>query len=89
MKNRMLPFGYGMKDGRIVADRKEKEIVLWIFREYLNGKNMKKIADILTEKRITYFPEEYHWNKSRIKRMLEDLSRQVLSEHKDVQQRIP
>ena len=72
MKNRMLPFGYGMKDGRIVADRKEKEIVLWIFREYLNGKNMKKIADILTEKRITYFPEEYHWNKSRIKRMLED-----------------
>ena len=41
MKNRMLPFGYGMKDGRIVADRKEKEIVLWIFREYLNGKNEK------------------------------------------------
>ena len=72
MKNRMLPFGYAMKDGRIVTDREEKEIVLWIFREYLNGKNMKKIADILTEKRITYLPEEYHWNKSRIKRMLED-----------------
>ena len=64
MKNRMLPFGYGMKDGGIVAERKEKEIVLWIFREYLNGKNMKKIADILTKKRITYLPEEYHWNKS-------------------------
>ena len=57
MKNRMLPFGYAMKDGRIVTDREEKEIVLWIFREYLNGKNMKKIADILTEKRITYLPE--------------------------------
>ena len=65
MKNRRFPYGY-------VICLKEADTVKQIFSQYLNGKNLKNIAERLTENQIEFLPGEYGWNKSRIKRMIED-----------------
>lgn len=61
-----------MQNGVIVIHLKEANIVKQIFNQYLNGKNLKNIAEKLTENQIEFLPGEYYWNKSRIKRMIED-----------------
>ncbi len=72
MKNRRFPYGYEMQNGVIVIHLKEANIVKQIFNQYLNGENLKNIAERLTENQIEFLPGEYYWNKSRIKRMIED-----------------
>ena len=72
MKNRRFPYGYEMQNGLIVICLKEADTVKLIFSQYLNGKNLKNIAERLTENQIEFLPGEYGWNKSRIKRMIED-----------------
>lgn len=61
-----------MQNGLIVICLKEADTVKQIFSQYLNGKNLKNIAERLTENQIEFLPGEYGWNKSRIKRMIED-----------------
>lgn len=61
-----------MQNGVIVIHLKEANIVKQIFNQYLNGENLKNIAERLTENHIEFMPGEYNWNKSRIKRMIED-----------------
>lgn len=72
MKNRRFPYGYEMQNGLIVICLKEADTVKQIFSQYLNGKNLTNIAERLTENQIEFLPGEYNWNKSRIKRMIED-----------------
>lgn len=72
MKNRRFPYGYEMQNGLIVICLKEVDTVKQIFSQYLDGKNLKNIAERLTENQIEFLPGEYNWNKSRIKRMIED-----------------
>lgn len=72
MKNRRFPYGYEMQNGVIVIHPKESEMVKQIFEQYLNGENLKNIAERLTENQIEFLPGAYNWNKSRIKRMIED-----------------
>lgn len=61
-----------MQNGLIVICLKEVDTVKQIFSQYLNGENLKNIAERLTENQIEFLPGEYNWNKSRIKRMIED-----------------
>ena len=72
MKNRRFPYGYEMQNGLIVICLKEADTVKQIFSQYLNGENLNNIAERLTEDQIEFLPGEYSWNKSRIKRMIED-----------------
>ncbi len=72
MKNRRFPYGYEMQNGVIIISAKEADTVKRIFREYLNGDNLKIIAERLTEKQVEFLPGEYGWNKNRIKRMIVD-----------------
>ena len=72
MKNRRFPYGYEMKNGAIQICKTEINILTDIFNSYINGSNLKDIADNLTFKRIEYLPDEYNWNKSRVKRIIED-----------------
>lgn len=72
MKNRRFPYGYEMQNGLIVICLKEADTVKQIFSQYLKGENLKNIAERLTENQIEFLPGEYNWNKSRIKRMIED-----------------
>lgn len=72
MKNRRFPYGYEMQNGLVVICLKEADTVKQIFSQYLNGENLKNIAEKLTENQVEFLPGEYGWNKSRIKRMIED-----------------
>ena len=72
MKNRRFPYGYEMINGEIVLCKAEADIVRTIFRDYIGGKALKDIADRLTGQAVEYLPGESRWNKSRIKRMIED-----------------
>ena len=72
MKNRKIPFGYEMQKGKIKISSYESEILQQIFREYIVGKNLKELAELLTEQQVEYLPEMSAWNKNRIKRILED-----------------
>lgn len=54
MRKRYLPFGYQIKHGEIVIALKESNAVRFIFEEYLAGKSLKGIADIMSAKDIPY-----------------------------------
>lgn len=73
MKNRRFPYGYEMCSGQITVCPAEAETVKRVFSEYLAGENLKNIAESLTKRQVEYLPGEYGWNKSRIKRMIEDV----------------
>ena len=72
MKHRTLPFGYEIQNGIVQINKAETQTVTWIFTEYLNGSNLKEIAESLTIQRTEYMPDKYDWNKNRIKRIIED-----------------
>lgn len=72
MKNRRFPYGYEMRCGQIIICAAEAESVKRIFDDYLAGANLKNIAETLTKRQVEYLPGECGWNKSRIKRIIED-----------------
>ena len=72
MKNRTLPYGYQCNNGIIVLHPQESEIVKRICKAYLDGQSLLTIATWLNEERIEYMPGVIGWNKSRLKRLIED-----------------
>lgn len=72
MKNRMLPLGYGVKDGIIVKDENEIQTVMSIFNHYCNGYSLKKIAEELNLQNAVFKDNAPPWNKSRILHILTD-----------------
>ncbi len=72
MKIRNILYGYQYQNGIVTVSPKETKIVKDIFNEYLCGKSLLKIADKLNDEHIEYMPNVYGWNKSRIKRLIED-----------------
>lgn len=71
-KHRNIPFGYQVADGRIAVDQQEAEIVEYIFCEYLNGRSCQAIAEELTELDIHYRESADNWNRSVLKRILDN-----------------
>lgn len=67
-RNRTIPFGYMMKDGKIIANPKEVLAVITIFSEYLAEKSLSEIADQMT----VPYNENVRWNKNMVKRILEN-----------------
>lgn len=53
MRKRYLPFGYQIEQGEIAIVSKESNAVRFIFEEYLAGKSLKEIADILCLQKIS------------------------------------
>ena len=72
MKNRTLPYGYQCSNGITVLHPQESEIVKRICESYLNGQSLLTIATWLNEEQIEYMPGVIGWNKSRLKRLIED-----------------
>lgn len=70
--NRMISFGYGYKDGKLIVVESEAEIVKSIFTDYINGKILKEIADELTIKGIDFFNGKCCWNKNMVFRIIEN-----------------
>lgn len=71
-KNRVIPFGYCMKNGEITVDFTESKAVVRIFEEYLNGSSLLQIARLMESEKIRYTADSEHWNKNMVKRIIEN-----------------
>lgn len=73
MNRRTIPYGYEMKNGKLVIHKPSAGIVKEIFGRYLSGESMRNIAELFNELNIEYTPGVVGWNTARIKRILEDI----------------
>ena len=71
-KNRVIPFGYYMRNGVITVDFTESKAVIRIFEEYLNGSSLLQIAKIMESEKIWYNEDSDRWNKNMVKRIIEN-----------------
>ena len=73
MNHRNIPLGYALSCGSITINEAEAGTVKEIVEQYLSGKSLKAIAEMLTAKHIEYMSGKTAWNKSRIQRMIDDI----------------
>ena len=71
-KNRSIPFGYCMKNGKIQLKSNEAKAVEMIFKEYLKGGSLNDIAVLMMSENIAYTEVSEKWNKNMVKRILEN-----------------
>ena len=71
-KTRYIPYGYTVRNGRIVVENDEARIVREIYENYVNGLSLKDIADNLTTRKVPYTEKTAVWDKARIARILEN-----------------
>lgn len=69
LKNRNIPFGYCVINGKYALNTIESEAVKKIFSDYINGKSLKTIA---AEMQIPYNANKTVWNKNMVSRVLEN-----------------
>ena len=69
LKNRSIPFGYCMVNGKYALNAPEAETVRKIFDKYIGGKSLKTIA---AEMQIPYNMGKAVWNKNMVCRVLEN-----------------
>ena len=69
LKNRNIPFGYRMVNGKYTLNAPEAEAVRKIFAHYIGGKSLKTIA---AEMQIPYNMSNAVWNKNMVCRVLEN-----------------
>lgn len=72
MANRMISYGYGVNDGRIVIIEKEADVVRQIFNDYCSGKILKDIAQELSDNQVEFYNGSCKWNKNIIARIIEN-----------------
>lgn len=68
-KNRNIPFGYCMINGKYAVNAVEAAAVKRIFTEYSDGKSLNEIAAKMT---VPYHSDKPIWNKNMVKRVLEN-----------------
>ena len=69
-KIRYIPYGYTMRNGRLVISNEEANVIREIFKAYLGGASLKAIAEELTGRRIPYTQKTATWDKARIARII-------------------
>lgn len=69
LKNRSIPFGYCMVNGKYALNASEADAVQKIFANYIGGKSLKTIA---AEMQIPYNTGKTVWNKNMVCRVLEN-----------------
>ncbi len=72
MNHRNIPFGYTMENGTVIINNAEADIIRETAEQYLGGKSLRTIAELLTARRVEYMPGKSDWNRSRIQRMIDD-----------------
>ena len=71
-KTRFIPYGYTIREGRMVIEHTEAEIIREIFDEYIKGASLKDIAESLTQRKIPYTEKTDVWDKARIARIIDN-----------------
>lgn len=69
---RKIPFGYQMRQGQILRENTEAEMVKSIFAHYLQGDSLQQIAEAMSQKGVCYHRGTEQWNKHMVKRILEN-----------------
>ena len=69
---RKIPFGYKMAEGEYMHDEKEAQAVKDIFALYMAGGSLQSIAETMEARGIRYHASTCLWNKSMVKRILEN-----------------
>ena len=72
MKCRSVLYGYKCVGGNVEFNDDEKIVVSNIFRRYLAGESLLKIAECLNEQRVEYKSGVCGWNKARLARIIDD-----------------
>ncbi len=67
VKNRNIPFGYCMVNGKYALNASEADAVRKIFADYIGGKSLKTIAAEMT---VPYNTGKAVWNKNMVCRVL-------------------
>lgn len=71
-KNRYIPYGYTMRNGRTIIEHDEADIIRYIFNEYIKGASLKGLAEELTARKIPYSEKTDVWDKARIARIIDN-----------------
>lgn len=66
MKLRMIPYGYKVNNGKVEPDETERKIVQRIFHNYIIGKGLKTIADMLTSEEVPIFEGKQYGAKTEL-----------------------
>ncbi len=72
MANRMISYGYGIKNGSISIIDDEARIVKRIFDEYIDGRLLRTIAEELAEEGVEFYMGNCIWNKNRVARIIKN-----------------
>lgn len=71
-KNRYLPFGYMIRNGEIVVNEREAELIHAAYEKYMTGASYTAIAQTLQATGVRYHADSPLWNKHMAKRILEN-----------------
>lgn len=71
-RQRHMPMGYILANGKIEMDIKKSEIIKEIFNVYIKGSSIRKIAEDLTAKGFPNANNKPSWNHGSIGRILEN-----------------
>lgn len=74
MKIRNICYGYHYADGKIAVNENEANIVSDIFKSYLGGMSLQQISQQLVKNQVEFISGIVNWNKSKVKRILENNS---------------
>lgn len=69
--NRKQPFGYRIKDGRVVIDPIEEHWVLHLYKQYSLGVTIRELTELMNNTGVRYDTDK-PWNKNMIARILAD-----------------
>ena len=66
------PMGYCVRDGQIIVDARQSEIVKQIFRDYDNGMSAVQIANTLMKNGVMNKHDRVKWTHATVGRILEN-----------------
>ena len=65
-----IPYGYHLGSNSFIICQEKAEVVRMIFDYYLSGASLGKVADMLSEKRITSPTGKERWTRAAIDKLL-------------------
>ena len=71
-RQRHMPIGYMLVDGKVEIDTKKSEVIKKIFNVYMKGSSIRKIAEDLTARGFPNANNKPSWNHGSIGRILEN-----------------
>ena len=68
-----IPYGYQLGSNGFIICQEKAEVVRMIFDYYLSGASLSKVADMLSEKRITSHTGKERWTRAAIDKLLSNV----------------